>query len=178
MPNSQNAEERASKYLDAAKINQDQLWNRRKIEWRTSFGLWVAMATGAGFAYMQIKRPLPDEARLPMIFFVCVIYGAAIFLHIRHMKPIFISNEMDLDLINYNISRAEWELDSEVMEKPEFPSWVNEERNKSWQKTYYAKHKHKMTYLYTPVGITVLIAIISVGLFLIMAIEPGEILGS
>lgn len=171
MAESKNAEERAAKYLDIAKINQEQLWKRRQIEWRTNFGLWAAMAIGAGFAYMHLNRPVSDFARFAIVFCAVFVYGTAVYFHIRHMKAIFISNEMDLDLINYNISRAEWELDPDVLKKPEFPSWVNEKHDARWRKEYYAERKQKMTLLYTPVGITVLIAILSVGLFLIMAME-------
>jgi len=171
MNNPNNAEERAAKYLDVAKIHQDQLWKRRQIEMRTSFGLWAAMAVVAGFVYMHVNRPAPDSSLWLMviyfIFFIFAIgaYASAVYLHYRHMRAIYISNEMDLDLMHYHINRADLELDSTIPilpKKLEYPSWVNKKHDELWKKGYCEEKKEKMKGFYPSVYVTLIIAILSI----------------
>jgi len=174
MNNFRNEVKRAAKYLDAATSSQEQLWKRRQIEWRTSFGLWTAMAVGTGFAYMHVSRPVPASTRLPIVVVAALVYAGATFFHFRHLKAIFISNEMDLDFLNYYKNRAEWELDKDSLPKPERPDWAGKKNDKIWRKQYYQQKKDKMTYLKTALGITILIAFLSIGLFSLIVMEEGK----
>ena len=82
--------DRAAKYLEAAQINQENLWKRRQIEWRTSFSLWAAIGIASGFIYLYANRPIPSPINWIFLSTVFIVYGAIIYLQRVHLKAIFI----------------------------------------------------------------------------------------
>ncbi|MDP2723229.1 MAG: hypothetical protein Q8O72_10760 [Bacteroidales bacterium] len=166
--------EKAGKYLEAAKINQENLWKRRQIEWKTSFSLWTAIAVSSGFIYMNMKRPLPCPEKWIFLIIVFVVYFIIICLQKKHLKAISLSNERDLDFINYNTNRAAWELESnDLKEKPQRPEWAQAKdwMSKKGEKEYYENRISKMRHLNTQIMITGLIAILSFCILLLMCFE-------
>ena len=172
----ENTAERAAKFIDAAKISQEQLWKRRHIEWRTGFALWTALAVSSAFIYRYAKRPLPDPEKWIFLVLIFVLFCAIVWLHRKHLKAIFISNERDLDFFNYYSNRAAWELcHDDFVEKPERPVWANGPvkswSNKNEESQYYTSRKSKMRHHYTPVAVTIFIALLSWCLLALMCVE-------
>lgn len=169
---------KASKYIEIAKTCQEQLWKRRHIEWRTGFALWTSLAVASGFIYRYAKRPLPDPAKWIFLVVIFLVFLAIVLLHQRHLRAIFISNQRDLDFLNYYRDRAAWELckeDFKNQPQPQRPAWAgeNEEKwsNKEKEKQYYNQHKSKMRHHWTPVVITSLIALLSWCILFLMCLE-------
>lgn len=170
--------EKAGKYLEAAKINQENLWKRRNVEWRTAFSLWAAFAIATVYIYIDVEWP--SQGPLFWIFpiVIIIVYSIAICLHYGHHRRIFISNEKDLEFINYYSSIATWELDNYNFNKKKKPSRpdtstikVNNKNkncreikrirkeNKEKRKLYFKYHKWRINW--APIYVTILISVIS-----------------
>lgn len=159
--------ETAAQYLEAAKLCQDQLWQRRQIEWRTGFALWAAMGIVAGFAFTHVKRPIPDPLSLLILIIATITYIAVVIIYFFHQKAIFISNLMDLDMFVYYKKCAECQMSNES--KPTPPEWLTKQ-DKSSMKKYIEKNKKGNTF-YPSLWITVLIAFLSWSLIFLMYFE-------
>lgn len=155
----------ANKYLEIAKTCQDQLWKRRQVEWKNGFALWTAIAVATGFILQSIGSIfLPDHVKWSVPLILSFVYVAIVIVHRTHLKAIFISNEKDLEFLNYYRDRAAWELCNDDFEKkPKRPLFKNMS-----DREYYNKHREKMKHHYTPIAITTLIAMISWTLILLM----------
>ena len=168
--------EKASKYIEMAKICQEQLWKRRHIEWRTGFALWTSLAVAGGFIYRYAQRPLPDPGKWILLAVILLVFSVIVLLHRRHLKAIFISNERDLDFLNYYRDRAAWELSNEDFKnRPPRPPWADD-RVEKWslkdeETKFYNHRKPKMRHHYTPVVITSLIALLSWSVLALMCLE-------
>ena len=85
--------EKAGKYLETAKINQENLWKRRQVEWRTAFSLWTAIAIASVYIYIDVEWP----SRSPFYFLfpagIIIVYLIAVCIHCWHHKRLFTSNE-------------------------------------------------------------------------------------
>ena len=53
----------AARYVELAKINQDQTWKRRQSEWRTSFMMWGLFAAVPAFVYKEVDGAIDDDGR-------------------------------------------------------------------------------------------------------------------
>jgi hypothetical protein len=168
--------EKAGKYLEASKMNRENLWKRRQIEWKTSFSLWTAIAVTSGFIYIyEIK---PDSCLVKWIFLIVVliVYITIIWLQKRHIRAIFISNERDLDFMIYYTNRAAWELNrNDFDEKPKRPEWskktIEERISEEEENEYYNNRKRKMRHHYTIIMTTGLIALLSWCILAIMCFK-------
>lgn len=154
---SQNIE-RASKYLEASKINQENLWKRRQIEWKTSFALWTSIALISGLFYQYSKYPIIYLNGYIFFAVIVIAYTVILMLHWRHLKAITISNDKDLRFINYFIDRANWELDKDDLEKPKRPVWPENPRE-------YKLHSDKLSNLRTYIAVTLIIEVFSIIVF-------------
>lgn len=152
--------DRASKYLDASRINQENLWKRRQIEWKTSFALWSSIALISGLFYHYIKHPILYLNGCVFFGFIISVYVVILFLHWRHLKAITISNNKDLEFINYFISKANWELDKDdFKEKPQRPKWAGGDVD-------FKLESDKLSNLYTYIAVTFIIEVFSIIVFL------------
>ncbi|MCX6233909.1 MAG: hypothetical protein NT175_04180 [Bacteroidetes bacterium] len=164
------------KYLEAAKINQENLWKRRQIEWKTSFALWTAIATFSGYIYYSAHRPIPHPYNWIFLITILIVYIGILWIQHRHLKAIFISSERDLDFINYFLNKMAWEINNaDFKEKPERPEWSNLDP-KDWgskkeENEYYQKRKKKMMLYWNSILITVLIEILSLFILASMCFE-------
>lgn len=151
--------DRASKYLDASRINQENLWKRRQIEWKTSFALWTSIALISGLFYQYNKHPILYPNGCIFLGSIINVYLIILFLHWRHLKAITISNNKDLEFINYFVSKANWELDKEdFKEKPKRPEWAENPEK-------YKLDSVKLSNLYTYIAVTFIIEVFSIIVF-------------
>ncbi|MFC2152312.1 hypothetical protein ACFLSE_07265 [Bacteroidota bacterium] len=166
---------KADIFLKATEINRENLWKRRQIEWRTAFSLWTAIAVASGFIYVYAKRPIPSPYKWIFLIFVFIVYIIIVWLHHRHLKAIFISNERDFDFIHYYTNRAAWEIDNSDLEKPTRPEWsklkTNQWTSKTEESKYYQERIGKMRKHYTPIIITGLISLLSWCILAFMCLE-------
>jgi hypothetical protein len=168
--------ENASRFIELSKISQEQLWKRRHIEWKTAFALWTAIAVASGFIYRYADRPLPDGWKWLFLFLVFCMFFLITLLHLRHIKAIFISNERDLDFLNFYRDRATSEIDPESPAKnSKYPEWATKKvgvwSSQNEENAFFEKRKDKMRHHYTPVLVTSLIASVSILLLFIMCLE-------
>jgi len=163
-------------YLEIAKINQENLWKRRQIEWRSSLSLWAALGITTGYL---IKCPLCPTLKEPFnwIFLIAVliVYIIVLFIQRRHIRAHFISNERDLDSISYYLRKISHATDNTGFpNEPRIPEWLKQEpmewgKINSEQK-FYNQHREKMRHSWTPIFITALIELISWFIFVSMYI--------
>jgi hypothetical protein len=160
-----------SNFIQIAKINQENLWKRRQIEWKSSLSLWAALGIATGYF---IKCPPCPVINQPYnwIFLIglILIYITVLLIQRRHIRAHFISNERDLDSINYYFRKISHLIDDiNFPTDPEIPEWIKL-NSMEWgkiisEKDYYKQHKDKMRHSWTPIVITALIEIISVCIF-------------
>ncbi len=132
------------------------------------------MATG--FIYTHVKRPIPCSETWIILCAIALIYAISIILQFRLLKALSISNERDLDFINYNLNRAAWILDEEdFSEKPIRPIWARKKDTNTLTKEddnqYFISRKNKMRHLHTTITITILIELLSYFILVIMCFE-------
>ena len=159
----------ATAYLENAKTCQEQLWKRRQIEWRNGFAFWTAIAVATAFIFKNVTpTSLPDPEKWYVLCIFLLGYVAVVIVHRIHLKAIFISNEKDLEFLNYYRDRAAWELcnDDFTKDKPVRPSFKDMSDSE-----YYEKHKEKMKHHYTPIAITSIIAMFSWFLMFLMCLS-------
>jgi GH24 family phage-related lysozyme (muramidase) len=104
MGNEHEAASTVERWIDLAKVNQDQLWQRRQYEWKINFGLWAGLAALPGLVYLSQK----ECSLSPTLFYwVVCIYGIVLLAYACHLIGLFISNEEDLQWMHHFKDRAE-----------------------------------------------------------------------
>ncbi len=102
--------EKAGRYLEAAKINQENLWKRREIEWKINFALWTAIALVTGFLYLNIKNPINIPCNYCVFIVFLIVYAFTTWLYSKHIDTIRLSNDKDKSYMIYYLTLAEIEL--------------------------------------------------------------------
>jgi hypothetical protein len=121
--------ERAGTYLDAAKINQENLWKRRGVEWKIAFSLWSALGAFTIFISSITSIPLWFVIVLPAVYFSFVL------IHRKLLKALTISSQKDLELVIYYSTIAAWELNNQDFEnRPARPEWSSDNQEKQNRK--------------------------------------------
>jgi len=159
-------------FINLAELAQDALWRRRVIEWRSAYALWTAMAVAAGFYYINAPRPAKWVGIIQSIVFA-LTYVVAAWAHRKHLKSIFISNEVDLEWKHYYMDHATQRLGESVPDqKLKRPEDVL--RSREAREDFFLHRKHKMSLLNTPWTITLAIAALSLLLVAAAGTEPAR----
>jgi hypothetical protein len=169
IPNTENImsqpHEISDSYLSAAKINQDNLWKRRQIEWGSSFSLWSAIAVSTAFIFKEIDKPIESPYSWISLVVLCIIYFIILYIQNKHLKAHYISNEKDLLFIKYYLNKSESALneDSTKIATPNLEvfdsfSYCYKKNDDDAKK----KLKAKIRLLLLPLMITLLIEILSI----------------
>ncbi|HUS44908.1 MAG TPA: hypothetical protein VM219_02620 [Phycisphaerae bacterium] len=98
--------DKASVFVELARINQEQLWRRRQIEWKINFLLWGSTAAVAGYLYSQV-----DTERIKdLLVIVYGVFAVTFITYVAHLLNCLLSDEMDMAWMHYFKQQAELAL--------------------------------------------------------------------
>jgi hypothetical protein len=159
--------EKASRFIELAKTNQENLWKRRGIEWKINFGLWTALAIMIGAIYKEGIGDVLSKYTLGIVLVLGVVFIA----YLWHSIGTVISDEKDVDWHIFYKEQAEEALDLKhkpPRQQPDSTWWFchyiwrggRECNAKTYRQWFMRLFRNKLHGIASPIAITTVLLLV------------------